>query len=289
MTSVYDDQWTTILCETLKSATSLFLGGTCILLAAQACYFLSKRRSPGRGVLICAVMVACGLAIAQMVHQVVVTAMMMGLHHAAETTETASGRQRLQGSLQHLSQVKAQHDQILLLVNNLSTDSLFIYRCYVIWGVACYRRWVVGISLLLVLFTTIFGIVTSSLLWSPKISNIVVGTGMIVSNLLVTGLTAGRIWWSRRHSVGGEQLVHRYKTAIALLLESSGLYFIVMFAFFMVEIHGSPALLTSPGISILNGAGVQLMNILPALLVVWASLARSVDVDPTAGNLKLES
>jgi hypothetical protein len=30
-------------------------------------------------------------------------------------------------------------------------------------------------------------------------------------------------------------------------------------------------------------------NILPALLVVRVSLARSVDVDPTAGNLKLES
>ncbi|KAJ7816911.1 hypothetical protein B0H14DRAFT_2843617 [Mycena olivaceomarginata] len=268
MTSVYDDQWTTILCETLKSATSLFLGATCILLAAQACYFLSKRRSPG-----------CGI---------VVTAMMMGLHHSVETTETASGRQRLQGSLQHLSQVKAQHDQILLLVNNLSTDSLFIYRCYVIWGVACYRRWVVGISLLLVLFTTIFGIVTSSLLWNTKISNIVVGTGMMVSNLLVTGLTAGRIWWSRRHSVDREQLVHRYDTAIALLIESSGLYFIVMFADFMVEILGSPALLASPGICILNAAGVQLMNILPALLVVRVSLARSVDVDPTAGNLKLE-
>jgi hypothetical protein len=101
---------------------------------------------------------------------------------------------------------------------------------------------------------------------------------MIVSNLLVTGLTAGRIWWSRRHSVGREQLVHRYNTAIALLfvfyscysldriltatldsLESSGLYFILMFAFFMVEILGSPALLASPGICILNGAGVQLM------------------------------
>ncbi|KAF8171902.1 hypothetical protein K438DRAFT_1851816, partial [Mycena galopus ATCC 62051] len=109
MTStVFDDEWTMVLSEIIQSATSLFLNGICILLAVQACYFLRRRGSSGSGVLICAMILFCGLAIAQMIHQVVVTAMLLRLHHSAWTIETVSERQRLQATFQRLSEVKEQ-------------------------------------------------------------------------------------------------------------------------------------------------------------------------------------
>ncbi|KAF8171903.1 hypothetical protein K438DRAFT_1981720 [Mycena galopus ATCC 62051] len=145
------------------------------------------------------------------------------------------------------------------------------------------------LSLLLVLFTTILGIVTVLLSWNPTASSIVVELGMITANLFLTGLTAGRIWRTRRRLrvFGKRELVHRHNTAITLLLESSALYFALMFTFFVIEMCG-PALLESPAISIFTGASAQFMNILPALLIVRVCLARSIDVDPTAGDLKLE-
>ncbi|KAF8132170.1 hypothetical protein K438DRAFT_829830 [Mycena galopus ATCC 62051] len=253
--------------------------GICILLAIQAYYFLRRRGSSGCGVLICAMILFCGLAIAQMIHQVVVTAMLLRLHHSAWTIETVSERQRLQATFQRLSEVK---------------EHLFVYRCCVIWGdsEARYKRWVIFLSLLLVLFTTILGIVTVLLSWNPTASFIVVELGMIAANLFLTGLTAGRIWRTRRRLriIDKTELIHRHNTAITLLLESSALYFALMFTFFVIEMCGGPqaALLESPAISVFTGASAQFMNILPALLIVRVCLARSIDVDPTAGDLKLE-
>ncbi|KAJ7244973.1 hypothetical protein B0H12DRAFT_1325418 [Mycena haematopus] len=62
-----------------------------------------------------------------------------------------------------------------------------------------------------------------------------------------------------------------------------------MLTWAIIRLVGSPAFLESPAVSVLKGASPQLMNIIPAFLVVRVCLARSVDVDPTAGELKLES
>ncbi|KAJ7819821.1 hypothetical protein B0H13DRAFT_2378142 [Mycena leptocephala] len=157
-------EWEFVVANIIESASSLFLNGICILLAMQASYFLKRRGSAGRGVLICAMMLAYGLY--------------------------------LPG-----------HDKSAL-----------------------------------------------------------------------TGLTAGRIWWTRRHLqvIGEPKLEHRYKTAIKMLFESSLLYF-------------EPHYVRVPRFALFVGASLQLMNIMPALVIVRVSLARSVDADPTAGNLKLES
>ncbi|KAJ6508455.1 hypothetical protein C8R45DRAFT_967495 [Mycena sanguinolenta] len=232
--------------------------------------------------------IAWGFAIGQMVHQVVVTANLLGLYHSAETTPTVSEQQRLQVSFQHLSEVKMQRDTILAFANNFFTDALFIYRCYMVWGEACYRGRVICFSLILVLSITTFEIAAASMSWNSRAYNISEGLGMIMANLFLTGLTAGRIWWTKHRAilVGGTQLVHRCNTAIALLLESSALYFAFMLAFFIIGMSTSPTLFESPGVSVLRGMSTQIMNIIPALLVVRVCLARSVDVDPTAGDLK---
>jgi hypothetical protein len=61
--------------------------GICILLAMQALYFLKCRGSTGRGVLICAMVLACAFGMVQMIHQVVFTAMFVQLLRSAGTVE----------------------------------------------------------------------------------------------------------------------------------------------------------------------------------------------------------
>ncbi|KAJ7816920.1 hypothetical protein B0H14DRAFT_1390278 [Mycena olivaceomarginata] len=285
--------WTFVLSEIIESATALFLDGICILLAMQACYFLNRRAASGRGVLICAMIVACSFAILQMSYQVVFTAMFVRLLRSVEIAETISDRERLQGSFQHLSEVKGQWNSIILVSNNFAADGLFIYRCYTIWSPSQYKNQIIGLPLFLLLSTTIFGIVVSAnppsnSAINPGLNVVLVSLGMILTNILLTGLTTGRIWWMRRYlrAISEKKLTQRYSTAIAILLESSALYLVLTFAFLLTGSIRDGAAIDSPAISALMGAAGQLMNLIPALVIVRVSLARSIDVDPTANSLK---
>ncbi|KAJ6585245.1 hypothetical protein B0H19DRAFT_1227730 [Mycena capillaripes] len=282
---VFESDWNIVDPEIIKSACSLFLN-------VQACFFLSRRGSnAGRRILIGAMVVLCVFAIGQMVSQVVFTALLLRLlHSTAMLEEIVSTGQHIEASIQHLAQVKQVSDDFFILANNFAAESFFIYRCYAIWSESRYKRQVIGPPLVLLLFTTIFGIVTTSVSDDPA-SSVVTSFSLVSTNLLLTGLTAGRIWWTRRHLkvMGGTKLVNRCNTAIAMLLESSALYSIFVLMFMMTEILGGDAASNSPAISVFFGASAQLVNILPALVIVRVSLARSFDSDTTAGNLKLGS
>ncbi|KAJ7625330.1 hypothetical protein DFH06DRAFT_742864 [Mycena polygramma] len=298
------DTWAIVLPNLLMSASSLFFNGICIMLAVQACYFLMRRAFPGRNILICTTIAACALGIVQMIHQVVFTAKFLRMLQSAEAGKTFA-QEDILASIQHLQQVKDVWDIILLIVNNTAADSLFIYRCCMIWGRSSHRRWVVGVPVFLLLFTTAFGTATISTTFTPtrKASSpmsvfyhqgdavVVILGAVIATNTLLTGLSAGRIWWTRHHLrvIGETTLVHRCNTAIAMLLESSALYLIIVFTFLLSQIIGGSTVFDSPAISVLRGASLQLMNIIPPLIIVRASLARCVDTDPTAGRLGLKA
>ncbi|KAJ7818520.1 hypothetical protein B0H14DRAFT_2839236 [Mycena olivaceomarginata] len=292
--------WTFVISEIIKSATALFLNGVCILLAMQACYFLNRRAASGRGVLICAMIVACSFAILQMSYQVAFTAMFVRLLRSVKITETISDRERLQSSFQHLSRVKGRWDSIIIVSNNFAADGLFIYRCYTIWSPSQYKNQIIGLPLFLLLSTTIFGIVVSASPSSNSALNpgggnelnlVLVSLGMISTNTLLTSLTTGRIWWMRRYLrvIGEKKLTQRYNTVIAVLLESSALYLILMLTILLTQSIGGITATESPAISALMGAAGQLINLVPALVIVRVSLGRSIYVDPTAGSLKLQS
>ncbi|KAJ6508448.1 hypothetical protein C8R45DRAFT_1089624 [Mycena sanguinolenta] len=292
MTSTFSEtNWTFVFSEITKSAVALFLNGICILLALQACYFLSHRTSAGRRVLMLAMVGACIFSILQMGYQVGFTVKFARLLHAAEFAETAGEQQRLQDSFQRLSQTKAQWDSTVIVLNNFGADSLFIYRCYAIWDQSRYRKQIIIIPLILLVVTAILGVTFSALPGGDLTPLLVVSLGAIVTNVLLTGLTIGRIWWTRRQLrvVGETKLTQRYNTAMVMLFESSALYLVLIVTFLIVQILGGAAAIESTGISILCGASGQLMNMLPALVVVRVSFGRTIDVDPTAGHLKLQS
>ncbi|KAJ7819814.1 hypothetical protein B0H13DRAFT_2378137 [Mycena leptocephala] len=186
--------------------------------------------------------------------------MFVQLLRSAGTVDATDTLQDIQVAFQHLRQVKNPWKDLIVLVNNFAADGLFVSN---------------------VSLPPIF-----------PINNIIaVSSCLVTTNLLLTGLTAGRIWWTRRHLrvIGEPKLAHRYKTAIKMLFESSLLYFVIFLVYLLMDILGSPATIDSPVVVLLSGASPQLMNIMPALVIVRVSLARSVDTDPTAGNLKVES
>ncbi|KAJ7451567.1 hypothetical protein FB451DRAFT_1283613 [Mycena latifolia] len=291
--------WTVVYPEIIQSAISLFFSGFSILLAVLALYFMSRRRSPGRRVFICASIVLCVFGIAQVIDQVVITALMLRMYSSAVDR---AADQNNQSSIHHLADIKWISDNFLILTNNFAADTLLIYRCYVIWGQSRYKRWVVGPPLILLIFTTMFGCVVTALTMSSGDlgvsafhntgNTVVVALGMIITNLLLTGLTAGRIWWTRRHLrvVGQPTLLQRYDTAIAMLLESGALYFAVIMTFLVAQLVGGSTVFEASWFAALCGASGQLLNIIPALIIVRVSLKRSVDIDATTqANLKLES
>ncbi|KAJ7819824.1 hypothetical protein B0H13DRAFT_2130935 [Mycena leptocephala] len=224
-------------------------------------------------------MLAGVFGIVHMIHQVVFTTMFVQLLHSAGTVEGIGTQQHIQIAFLHLAQLQGTWKDIIILVNNFAADGFFIYRCYVIWSGSPYRRWVIGVPLLLLLSTTIYGITTTSLFLAnvPLAPFFLNGSNIVVVSICVRYLQV----------IGEPKLVHRYKTAIKMLFESSLLYFVIVLVFLSIQIFGSPVTFESPVIALFSGASPQLMNIMPTLMIVRVSLARSVDADPTAANRSL--
>ncbi|KAJ7451582.1 hypothetical protein FB451DRAFT_1283677 [Mycena latifolia] len=292
--------WAVVSPEIIKSATALFLNGICILLAVLALYFLVRRRSAGRHVFVCAIVVLSVFAIAQMIHQVVITGLMLRLYSVAAGDAIATAWHKTQSSIHNLARIKELSDLLLILINNFAADALLIYRCYVIWDQSRYKGWVFGLPLILLIFTTVFGCVAivqfvcgGPCTWTlyTKRNALVVALGLLTTNLLLTGLIAGRIWATRRdiRAVGRTTLLERYDTVIAMLLESGVLYCATILTLLVAQLVGGTAAFDAPALAVLCGASAQLLNIMPALIFVRVGLARSRDPAPTPQiEVKLE-
>ncbi|KAK7028520.1 hypothetical protein R3P38DRAFT_2526050, partial [Favolaschia claudopus] len=105
---------------------------------------------------------------------------------------------------------------VAFTVNNFMTDCIFMYRCYVVWS-----RQVKPIILPALLLVLNAGALI-------MIVPYILGT---VTNLCLTALTAGRIFWAQRAAsavIGPNSGTSRhYKIALGVILESGAIYFLV--------------------------------------------------------------
>ncbi|KAJ7818526.1 hypothetical protein B0H14DRAFT_3473760 [Mycena olivaceomarginata] len=288
--------WILVFPEIIGSVTALFFNGICVLLTLLACYFLRCQRPSGYRVLICAMAVLCVFGLAQMIEQVVFTAILLRLMRSAGVVEASAG-EHIYTLIQHEVLVKSRWDSILSLINTFVVELYFIYRCYAVWSQSRYKGLVIGLPLLLLLFSTIFGITMSATIpILTKTDSLVAAFTLFATNFLLTALTAGRIWCARRNLqvIGGTTLVRRCNTAITMLCDLySNLVYSTSSGFWSTHwpyALGTPA--TTSKIAVLPaliGASKQVMNTIPALVIVRVSLARSVDTNSTAGDLKQAS
>ncbi|KAF8192255.1 hypothetical protein K438DRAFT_1935106 [Mycena galopus ATCC 62051] len=168
----------------------------------------------------------------------------------------------------------------LLVTNNIITDSLFIYRCFLIWG---RNVGVVVIPILMLLTATVLGYLSAyEFDWttSYSIDNRIVFIVVLLTNVLLMILTAGRIWWIRRDAaiVLSSAHVQKYDTAIAIILESGAIYCLSIILFLVFDSLSENSTASE---EIFLSALPQIMNIAPTLIIVRVGLGRSVEYAKT--------
>jgi len=112
-----------------------------------------------------------------------------------------------------------------------------------------------------------------------------------ITNMVLVGLTAGRIWWKRREArqiYATDTLKKQYNTAMIIILESGALYCIIAI------VIASTRQPTWEGISslVIQCASAQLMNIVPTLIIVRAGMGHNIQdtlTDRTATSINQSS
>ncbi|KAJ6585927.1 hypothetical protein B0H19DRAFT_1060107 [Mycena capillaripes] len=180
---------------------------------------------------------------------------------------------------------------LLLNANNALTDSLFIYRCYVVWGRTLS---IIFLPMAMLVTTTVLGFITTVRFANYQFNSelnptIVASFAMsLLTNCTLTALTAGRMWWVGREvrRVSNLPGTRSFNTAVVMILESGALYSVCVIAFVV-----SGAFLPSPSATIINnvltGAMPQVVNIVPTLIAVRVGLSRGIEarwIDRTSGS-----
>jgi len=180
---------------------------------------------------------------------------------------------------------------IILAMNNLVTDLLFLYRCYLIWGS---RRRILVLPGMFIFATVVVGSITGLEYAGSITSNSSIDrrvpVGMAgITNILLMCLTAGRIWYIRRQTrpLTEQSSQKRYGTAIAIIFESGVLYSLCVIIYVIsTSINSTSASASLPqqtyaSRTIFKGvawAMVQIgVNIVPTLILVRVGLGRSTE------------
>ncbi|KAK7014222.1 hypothetical protein R3P38DRAFT_1443436 [Favolaschia claudopus] len=165
---------------------------------------------------------------------------------------------------------------ILCSINVATVDCLFLYRCYAVWN---YRK---NIIVLPALFIAVTLVVNISWATNPNVTKAQVAVCLaMVTNLILTALTAGRILYlgrltrlklvlysDRSRSIdNGSQYRTRSKRAIAIILESGAIYCAAMIFLFIMTINNNLQNFQLGGSLFEN-----FLNIIPTFTIVYVGL-----------------
>ncbi|KAJ6553158.1 hypothetical protein B0H19DRAFT_1263561 [Mycena capillaripes] len=201
--------------EVVVTEIVLFLHGVYMTLLVLALYLLCQRKPAGWRILACLLVVMCITGTADVILQAIITKYFLRELDALVQDSASSASLH---SMRHLL-LFAEHS--LGVTDIAIADSLLIYRCYVIWKTS--RIEVVVFPILLAVATTAVGYVTayhSYVTPSAHPADVLPYLGFVLAtNVTVTGLTVGRIWYTRQglQSLGQTKFLRRYNLAMALL------------------------------------------------------------------------
>ncbi|KAJ7754378.1 hypothetical protein DFH07DRAFT_959827 [Mycena maculata] len=251
----------------------IFLHGILFVLLIAATYLLCHRTGAGRRPLAAATSMMAILAALQLGVHIRGTVLAFQILRLAVEGEVYPQSARAIHATDLFADLYTMED-FLLVTNNLVADSLFTYRCFVVWGS---NIRVVILPMVMVFTTTLLGYLcayqddySSS---GPYIDFRVAFLMSVLTNVVLMALTAGRIWWVRRdasvlaYSAG----VRRYNTVIAIILESGAIYCVCVIFYVIVVSVLNPGDFT-PLVDIFRGSVPQIMNIAPTLIIVRVGL-----------------
>ncbi|KAJ7453171.1 hypothetical protein FB451DRAFT_1520346 [Mycena latifolia] len=158
----------------------------------------------------------------------------------------------------------AMANNMIYIANNVLADGLVIYRCYVIWG---HNIYVVILPIIMLIVTSIFG--WDILLPLPPFFELSLAT-----NVLVTGLTAGRIWWICRQARAylKTDAQKQYVSSISIVVESGVMYSAAVLTYLILGAIPSAEVVQNPIVEMLS----QVVGIVPTLIIVRVGLGLSI-------------
>ncbi|KAJ7248847.1 hypothetical protein B0H12DRAFT_1123006 [Mycena haematopus] len=198
------------------------------------------------------------------------TQMAFTIFQAVETAHSVEHLLHAQESNPPVLAVLNTAQYVLMATNNFMTDSLYLYRCYVIWG--C--RWKIlilpGLFMLSTFVLTVLSVASIGRIVDAQF----VYSLMMTTNLILTALTAGRLLWIRRTTscvIVENMFRARCNRAIGMILESGAIYCIVMIVLLITVSRDAPGVYTQL-YSIELGFLSQLYNIIPTFTLVYVGL-----------------
>ncbi|KAF7350118.1 hypothetical protein MVEN_01313900 [Mycena venus] len=281
----FDTYYHTVLMSTFRTSTQLLLFGILLVLLFNTTYLLHTRIRASRGWLVAAICAMGLFAALHLAYEIAIDVLSWRFFYLG-----------VQGDAAHAVSVLTREgvlsvvDDYLVIVNNIVTDGLFLHRCYVIWD---RNIKVIIVPALFLVVTAVIGFVGAA--WpngmgSSYHNDFRVAFGMIIlTNLTLMALTAGRVWWIRRDVVTVlEPSVKRmYDTVIAMILESGAIYCISLILY-LIAVTRLNKQDSSLAIAVFRAAIPQIMNITPILILVRVGSGRSVG-DETSSSGVLES
>ncbi|KAJ7935816.1 hypothetical protein B0H13DRAFT_2304311 [Mycena leptocephala] len=271
----FDSSWRLMISLFSETAVSLLLYGIYLAFFLLAIYTLSRRRRvPGIKILMVLSCVMAALGTTQVA--VIVAATVINAHFIQRVVSAQASNQP--GVLLTLGRATS----VTFAINGFAADSLFLYRCYVIWG---FRWKILILPVVLMISTLVLGI-----LWGAPVSHIgdvriAYGLGA-ATNLL---LTAGRILWIQRaaaHTSLDNTVNRRYNMAMTIILESGAIYCIgaIFLSITASRSEGDLMFRDLTSHYTVIGIGGQLVNIIPTFTLVYVGLKNTVDYDRTASR-----
>ncbi|KAF7357149.1 hypothetical protein MSAN_01309500 [Mycena sanguinolenta] len=261
--------WNNIPASLSKTFTVLILYTIYVVLFLFSLYTILHRNSSGRRFMLAISSGMFILGTSGMILSVIFTVIEIVLIKTAvhiQSSETM-GIDRI---LRVQNNVVAACD-LRLITNNLLTDLLFLYRCYMVWNS---RRNVLILPGICIITTSLLGYISIASEYFntelPSIDSRIFLATSAATNIFLMCLTAGRIWYiSQAARIVNQNAVRgRYHTVIAMILESGALYCGVLLVNAVALSFQWDTLSGLLFLGVADGFLDQMVNIIPTLLFV---------------------
>ncbi|KAJ7664925.1 hypothetical protein B0H17DRAFT_1091199 [Mycena rosella] len=271
----FADVWTFASADLFEAISEVLFYGILLVLVAFALNLLSQRKAAGGLVLGIATVIMFILATVQLAARLQATVEAVKLVYLTVQGQTEPQTRISNETMDRYINFNFAED-VLLVTNNMVTDGVLIYRCFLIWGRNKYV--VIGPGLLL-LITSVLSYLSAVQgdYPTPGGPTVDLRIGFLLSvltNLLLVGLTAGRVWHTRHKARGflKKEVARRYNTAVIMILESGAILCAWTVAYVVFRSISPPTVWR-----VFRGGLAQILNIVPTLIVVRVGLGHTVD------------
>ncbi|KAJ7278485.1 hypothetical protein C8J57DRAFT_1713296 [Mycena rebaudengoi] len=258
--------WAYVRSQSFTAGAALFMHGLFLLLFGLAMFFLLQSRAQGYYVLVGTAVLLAICAILQVILDVALAGIGGRILELAVREGITQRVSSLNNTLMSLYNVR----QVALAVNNAIADLLFLYRCSLMWTSYRHAQLILVGPLIFIAATAVVGCLAVAHIVDIRIPYILA----LITNAVLLGLTAGRIFWKGQEAalLLGNGIRRKYNATVEIVFESSLLYFVGVLLY-VISVSTSEA--GAPFSMICWGGLAQLVNIVPMIIIVRVALAKN--------------